>query len=85
MPTEAEIIANYNAAHDALSDSYYSSTSGLTKEEFDLQHGKIWSDMTAELIAAGYLPEPTEPRNLDVEIDSLRERVEKLEKKDKIE
>jgi len=61
MPTEAEIKAKYKVQHDTLSASYYAGTSGLTKEEFDFQHGKIWSDMEAELIAEGYLTSPSPP------------------------
>jgi len=61
MATEAEIKAYYKAFHDELSEAYYGGTSGLTKEQFDLQHGQIWDDMTAELIAEGYLMPPAEP------------------------
>lgn len=61
MPTEAEIIANYKAQHDTLSESYYGGISGLTEDEFNLQHGKIWNDMEAELIAKGYIQPPPEP------------------------
>lgn len=59
--TEAEIKAKYKALHDTLAESYYGGTSGLTKEEFDIQHGKIWNDMEAELIAEGYRQPPPEP------------------------
>ncbi len=59
MPTEAEIKAKYKNLHDTLSENYYAGTSGLTKEEFDIQHGKIWANMEAKLIAGGYLIPPT--------------------------
>ena len=55
MPSEQEIKANYKAQHDTLAASYYGGTSGLTKEQFDIQHGQIWGNMKAELIANGYL------------------------------
>jgi len=55
MPTEQEIKANYKQLHDVLSESYYDGTSGLTKEEFDFQHGQIWNDMEALLIVEGYI------------------------------
>ncbi len=61
MLTEAEIRAKYKKLHDELSDAYYAGTSELTKEEFDIQHGQIWADMEAELIAAGYRQPPPEP------------------------
>lgn len=81
MPTEAEIKANYKAQHDALSEGYYAGTSGLTKEQFDQQHGQIWSDMEATLIAAGYLIPPVPARDLAAEVDELKEKVKKLEVK----
>lgn len=59
--TEAEIKAKYKARHDTLSESYYAGTSGLSKEEFDQQHGKIWDDMRKELISYGYIT-PPKPR-----------------------
>lgn len=80
MVTEAEIKAKYKALHDELGESYYERHE-LTKEEFDLQHGKIWNDMEAELIAKGYLTPPEPVRDPLVEIDKLKTRVERLEKK----
>ena len=76
MPSEADIKVNYIKLHDDLSASYYDGESGLTKEEFDIQHGKIWKDMEAELLTEGHLksPEPTE-------LEQLKARVEALEKK----
>lgn len=50
MPTKDEIRAKYKALHDDLSDQYYNNHT-LTKEEFDLQHGKIWDDCQMEVIA----------------------------------
>jgi len=61
MTPAAEIRATYKALHDELSESYYAGTSGLTKEEFDTQHGQIWANMEAELIAEGHLQPPPEP------------------------
>jgi len=59
--TAEEIRYKHKALHDELSDAFYAGTSGLTKEEFDLQHGRIWADMEAELIAEGYLTPPAPP------------------------
>ena len=60
MLTDKEIEGKYKKLHDELSISYYAGTSGLTKEQFDLQHGKVCADMEVELIAGGFLP-PIEP------------------------
>jgi len=79
--TEEEIKTKYKGLHDELSNGYYSGTSGLTKEEFDLQHGKIWNDMEAELIAEGYRQPPEPVRDLATEIDELKVKIEILEKK----
>ena len=79
--TEREIKDKYKKLHDELSVSYYFGASGLTKEQFDLKHGKIWSDVDAELISGGYRKIPEPPRNLVVEIDALKARIEMLEKR----
>jgi len=81
MATEIEIKANYKQQHDILTASYYGGTSGLTKEEFDQQHGQIWANMEAELIAGGYLTIPESPRDLAAEIDGLKARIATLEGK----
>ncbi len=63
MPTREEITNTYKRMHDELSNSYYNKTSGLTKEEFDILHGNIWTDMDEELKAASdyVIPPPPEP------------------------
>ncbi|MBA7523834.1 hypothetical protein ES705_15968 [subsurface metagenome] len=78
--SEAEIIARFKNYHDELSVNYYAGTSGLTKEEFDTQHGQVWAHMEAELIAKGYRIHPIPARDLTAEIDDLKARVKKLEK-----
>ena len=80
MPTEKEIKDNYKAQHDILTKNFYAGISGLTKEQFDLQHGKVWADMEAELIAGGFITLPPLPRDLEAELDALKTKVEKLEK-----
>ena len=73
-----EIRDKYKKLHDKLSTTYYSGKSRLTKEKFDLQHGKIWSDMDAEIkTASDYIP-PKLERNLEKEIDELKVIVDKL-------
>ena len=79
MLTEKEIKATYKSQHDSLSESYYAGTSGLTKEEFDQQHGQIWDDMKSEFIAEGYLAIPEPARDLSSEIDELKNKITKLE------
>jgi len=49
MKTKQQIIAKYKKQHDELSQAYYTGTSGLTKEEFDRQHGQNWDNMDAKL------------------------------------
>jgi hypothetical protein len=79
MVTEAQIKAKYKAWHDTLSESYYDGTSGLSKEDFDHQHGNVWADMDSELIAEGFKAPAIPPRDLAVELDELKARVGKLE------
>ncbi len=52
--------------------------------EFNQKHREIWRSHEAELIATGLMeaPVPREPsRDLATEIDELKTRLEKLEKK----
>lgn len=72
MVTREGIRAKYKKLHDDLSEAYYGGTSGLSKEEFDFQHGKIWSDMEDELIAEGYSspPEPSLSTHISI-IDAI--------------
>ncbi len=78
MPTIEKMKTKYKELHDLLSESYYN-FHNLSKSEFDIQHGKIWSDMEAELIAEGFLIPPEPPRDLLAEIDDLKTRLEKLD------
>jgi len=72
-----EIRAKYKELHDLLSESYYN-FHNITKDEFDTQHGKIWNDMEAELLAKGYLKPPEPVRDLAKEIDELRAEIGKI-------
>jgi len=76
--TEKEIKDKAKQDHDTLSASYYAGTSGLTKEQFDLQHGQIWDDMTTELLAEGFIKPPQPKRDLEKEIDDLKVEIKKL-------
>jgi len=77
MDTVATIRIKYLALHRALSIRYYRAHQ-LSKEEFDAQHGQLWNDMDAELLAAGY-PSPLQPpRDLEAEIDDLKDRLQQL-------
>ena len=75
MPTEKEIKNTHKQLHDDLSEIYYDGTMGLTKEEFDIQHGMIWDTMRDELVAAGHLTIPEPPRDLAAEIDELKAKL----------
>ncbi len=80
MITIKETKADFKELHDLLSESYYN-FHNISKKEFDLQHGKIWDDMRAELEkASDYIPPlPPEPeRDLAAEIDELRARIAQL-------
>ena len=81
--SEKEIRDKAKLVHDTRSATFYAlSPKGRkkAKAKFDLDHGKIWSDMEAELLAAGYLTIPKPPRDLEAEIDELRTEIEKLKK-----
>lgn len=75
--TEAEIKANYKELHDLLSESYYNFYN-ISKEEFDSQHGAIWDNMEAELLAGRFIKLPEPPRDLLAEIDNIKTRLEFL-------
>ncbi len=77
MATEKKIKNKYQKLHGDLSEVYYKRHE-LTKEEFDLQHGKVWNDLESELISEGYLKPPVPPRDLTAEIDELKIEVKKL-------
>ena len=79
MLSEKQIRENWKNQHAILSRAYYSGTSGLTKEEFDSQHGACWEMLESELIEAGYKQLPIPPRDLIAEIDDLEKRIQKLE------
>ena len=78
---QEEIRAKYKKQHDELSEAFYAGTSGLTKEQFDTQHGKVFSNMDAELKMASDYVEPVPPRNLEAEIDALKAGISALEAK----
>ena len=80
MAIEVEIKAGYKEYHDLLSSSFYGGKSGLTKEQFDLQHALNWTNMENELIAFGFIAPDLPARDIGKELDELKTRVEKLEK-----
>lgn len=82
--TEAKIKAKYLALHNELTEAYYSGKSDLTKEEFDIQHGKIWNDMRGELIAGGFLVIPPPVRDLEIEVDELKTKIQMIERSNQV-
>ena len=74
---EKEIKTQYKELHDLLSESYYN-FHNISKEEFDLQHGQIWDDMEAELIAEGYIKIPEPVMDYKAEILKLQDEIETL-------
>ena len=79
--TKKELTDQARTDHDTLSGAYYGGDSGLSKIDFDLQHGQIWIDLEAALIAGGFKETPIPPRDLEAEIDVLKVKIAKLEKK----
>ena len=79
--TEAEVKTYYKALHDDLSESYYAGTSGLTKEQFDYEHAKIWDDMQKELILEGYIIVGEPAMDIPKEINEIKGRLNILERK----
>ncbi len=81
--TAEEIRAKYKELHDTLSESYYQRHE-LSKEDFDVQHGQIWTDMEAELLAEGFikLPDPPTSTHIStlVSIDVGRARPAKVKR-----
>jgi hypothetical protein len=78
MATEKKIKSTYKKFHDDLSALYYDGTMGITKEDYDTQHGLIWNNMEDELAAGGY--KIVRPAGiLKAEIDALTKRIEALE------
>jgi len=80
MQTEKQIITSYKWKHDDLSESYYSGKSLTSKKEFDKKHGRIWQNMDLALIEAGYKRIPGPVRDLFIELDEVKERLEKIER-----
>jgi len=79
--TAEEIKAKYKTLHDDFTEGYYRGSSGLTKETFDIQHGKIWADMEAEIkTASDYIvPEPV--KDLAQRVSELEAKIAVLEKR----
>lgn len=78
--TEVEIKAKYLGLHNELAESYYSGSSGLAKEEFDIQHGQIWTDMETELRAGGFIAEPKPTIDWQAEYDKASDKIKVLAK-----
>jgi len=73
MRTSEEIRADYKKQHADLTYLYYV-THGIGKANFELQHKKIWEEMTTELLNAGHISPP-----LPTEIDLIKKRLDTLE------
>lgn len=81
MATEKEIRTKYRKLHDDLSKDHYSDDNQLSssKEDFDQKHGKVWDDMTTELLAEGHIKPPEPKRDLEAEIDDLKARLDDIQ------
>lgn len=80
-----EIRDKAKLAHDNLTKNFYQkkrSEDGITQaeqSEFDIQHAKIWADMEAEIKLTDDYISPIPPRDLAMEIASLKTRIEVIE------
>jgi len=75
--TVPEIKRFYLNQHDLLSKSYYQDKT-LSKEEFDILHGQVWSSLNDELKLKGFIKEPAPVRDLAKELDELKAEVTAL-------
>ena len=83
---EDEIKNKYKTIHDEMSAEFYPlKRVGVIDDElqdiFDIAHRQNWIDMDAQLIAEGYRHSPEPIRDLTTELDELKAKIEKLEKK----
>lgn len=77
---EIEIVARAKMLHEQLTEAYYERKL-LTKWDFDQQHGHIWGNMEAELIAGGFRPALVDFRKLYQAAISDKARVVVIAKK----
>jgi len=77
MVTEIELKGNYLRQHTDLEILYYD-FGAMDKETFDSQHGQLWNNLDADMIAAGFKEPPVPPRDLAKEIDELKAKVDLL-------
>ena len=78
MVTEAELKTDYLQQHSDLEVLYYALGS-IDKVTFDSQHGQLWKNFDADMIAAGFRLPPVPPRDMVAEFDELKAKVEALE------
>ena len=74
----------FDIVNEGLPDQHRVLKAGKTQEDFGAQHALIWQNHEQELIASGFIEalKPPEPaRDLAIEIDGLKARLDKLEVK----
>lgn len=84
MSTTGQIRLKYKKLHDELAKKFYTKkhSTGVTEEEqeeFNKAHAEIWAGMEEDLKKASDYVEPVAPRDIEAELDELKERVKKLE------
>ena len=77
--TREDIDQRHKSMHDELSDRYYQQHE-ISKDEFDRLHGELWDSHQRELVAAGLAKPITPDRDLEAELDELKDRVALLER-----
>lgn len=80
MTTIAEIEQRYIDQHRELEERYYKRHE-LEKEEFDRRHGELWESYQQEMVATGFAQAVEPERDLALELDELKGRVEALEQR----
>ena len=73
----------FRIVNEGLPNQHRLLKAGKSQQDFDAQHGQIWRNHEAELIAEGYMKEPVPPkppRDLVAEIDELKAKIEKSER-----
>ncbi len=85
MATMAEIRANHQGEHAALSVAFYEkkrSEEGVTPQEqadFDAAHAAIWLDLEAQLPTASDYIAPVLPRDIKGELTEAQNKIVALE------
>jgi hypothetical protein len=79
MATEAELKTQVQTDHAALEKQYYEDGT-IDKATFDAQHGALFDQFRADMIAEGHIVVQPPARDLEAELDAALVRIAALEK-----